>query len=318
MIETARRPAGRLERVLRAGHFAVTAETSPTATTDPDPLVARCRPLKDLADAVNVTDGATAKAHLSSLVVAAKLAEAGIEPVLQFTVRDRNRIALQAELLGAAALGVPNVLALTGDDPKRGEEPSAKPVHDLTSTDLVALARKMRDDGRLNSGREIAAPPLLFIGAADAPVEPKPGWKPSGLLAKVAAGADFVQTQYCFDLALLRRYLARLAEHGIPDRVSILAGIGPLASHRQAQWMHDNLHGVAIPDSILKRLKSAADQKKEGRRICAELIAELATIDGIAGAHLMAPRQETEMAAAIEESGVLKARRKAGRAAATR
>jgi methylenetetrahydrofolate reductase (NADPH) len=316
MPTSAPKSSGQLERALRAGHFAVTAETSPVATTDPAPLVERCRPLKGVADAVNVTDGATAKAHLSSLVVAGALAKAGIEPVLQFTVRDRNRIALQGDLLGASALGVPNILALTGDDPKRGEEPEAKTVNDLTSTGLLALAKKLRDEGKLNSGREIAAPPRLFLGAADAPLDPKPDWKPDALLAKVMAGADFVQTQYCFDLAVLRRYLARLAEHGIPEMVYVLVGIGPLASAKQARWMHENLWGVSIPEPIIRRLDGAADQKAEGRKICAELIQELATIPGVAGAHLMAPRQEVEMAAAILASGV-RARRGARAAAGT-
>jgi methylenetetrahydrofolate reductase (NADPH) len=166
----------------------------------------------------------------------------------------------------------------------------------------------MRDEGRLNSGREIAAPPRLFLGAADAPVDPEPGWEPDNLLGKIAAGADFVQTQYCFDLALLRRYVARLADHGIPEKVYLLVGIGPLASAKQARWMHENLWGVAIPEPIIKRLHGAADQKAEGRKICAELIQELATIPGVAGAHLMAPRQEAEMAAAIAESGIRKHR----------
>jgi len=313
-MPTALKSPGKLERALRAGHFAVTAETSPVATTDAAALAERCRPLKDVADAVNVTDGATAKAHLSSLVVAGAMAKAGIEPVLQFTVRDRNRIALQGDLLGAAALGVPNILSLTGDDPKRGEEPEAKPVNDISSTGLIALAKKLRDEGKLNSGREIAGPPRLFLGAADAPMDPKPEWKPDSLLGKIAAGADFVQTQYCFDLAMLRRYMARLAAHGVPEKVFILVGIGPLASAKQARWMHENLWGVSIPEPIIKRLDGAADQKSEGRKICAELIQELATIPGVAGAHLMAPRQEAEMAAAIELSGVLT--RRGARAAA--
>jgi methylenetetrahydrofolate reductase (NADPH) len=308
---------GALERVLRAGQFSLTAETTPVATTDAAALVERCRPLRGVADAVNVTDGATAKPHLSSLVVAGALARAGIEPVLQFTVRDRNRIALQGDILGAAALGVPNLLALTGDDPKRGEEPDAKPVNDLSSTALLALAKKMRDEGRLNSGREIAGPPRLFLGAADAPLDPEADWKPESLLGKIAAGADFVQTQYCFDLALLRRYMARLADHGIPEKLFILVGIGPLASAKQARWMHENLWGVSIPEPIVKRLDGAADQKAEGRKICAELIQELATIPGVAGAHLMAPRQEAEMAAAIELSG-LRQRRETRAAAGAR
>jgi len=306
---------GNLECVLRAGQFSLTAETTPIATTDAAALVERCRPLKGVADAVNVTDGATAKPHLSSLVVAGDLAHAGIEPVLQFTVRDRNRIALQGDLLGAAALGIPNVLALSGDDPKRGEEPDAKPVNDLSSIELLALAKKMRDEGKLNSGRDIAAPPRLFLGAADAPLDPKPEWKPDSLLGKIEAGADFVQTQYCFDLAMLRRYMERIADYGIPEKVFILVGIGPLASAKQARWMHENLWGVSIPEPMIKRLDDAADQKAEGRKICAELIQELATIPGVAGAHLMAPRQEAEMAAAILLSNMLE--RRGARAAAT-
>jgi methylenetetrahydrofolate reductase (NADPH) len=308
MISAQPKSTGRLERVLRARHFAVTAETTPTATTDVSALVDRCRPLEGVADAVNVTDGATARPHLSSLVVAGALAKAAIEPVLQFTVRDRNRIALQGDILGAAALGIPNILALTGDDPKRGEEPEAKPVNDLSSTALIALAKKLRDEGKLNSGREIAGPPRLFLGSADAPVDPKPDWKPDSLLGKIAAGTDFVQTQYCFDLAMLRRYLARLADYGICQKVFILVGIGPLASARQARWMHENLWGVSIPEPLMRRLEGASDQKAEGRKICAELIQELATIPGVAGAHLMAPRQEAEMAAAIALSGILSRR----------
>jgi methylenetetrahydrofolate reductase (NADPH) len=292
---------GRLAAALAAGRFAITAETTPTATADPTPLVERLKPLKDAADAVNVTDGATAKPHLSSLVLAGLMVRAGIEPVLQFTTRDRNRIALQADLLGAAASGVPNILCLSGDDPKRGEEPEAKPVHDLNSVALIALACKMRDEARLNSGREIAAPPRYLIGAADAPVDPAKDWKPDALAAKIAAGADFVQTQYCFDLAMLRRYLARLAEHGLPGRAKLLVGIGPIASGKQARWMNENLWGVSIPPALVARLDAAMDQKAEGRRICVELMRELAAMPGVAGCHLMAPRQEAEMAAAIAE-----------------
>jgi methylenetetrahydrofolate reductase (NADPH) len=292
---------GRLAAAFAAGRFALTAETTPTATADPTPLVERLKPLAGLADAVNVTDGATAKPHLSSLVLAGLMARAGIEPVLQFTTRDRNRIALQADLLGAAASGVPNILCLTGDDPKRGEEPEAKPVHDLNSVALIALARKLRDEARLNSGREIAVAPRYLIGAADAPIDPAKDWKPDALAAKVAAGADFVQTQYCFDLALLRRYLARLAEHGLPGRAKLLVGIGPIASGKQARWMNENLWGVSIPPALIARLDAATDQKAEGRRICVELMRELATMPGVAGCHLMAPRQEAEMAAAIAE-----------------
>ena len=301
---------GQLERVLRAGQFSVTAETSPVATTDAASLVERCRPLKGVADAVNVTDGATAKAHLSSLVVAGAMAKAGIEPVLQFTVRDRNRLALQGDLLGAAALGVANILCLHGDDLARSDQPEAKPVYDIDSVTLMATAQRLRDHGTLPSGRPIEPRPRLFIGAADAPIDPPAGWQPDKLAAKVAAGADFVQTQFCFDLPLLRRYLAALADHGLAGRVHILVGIGPLASAKAARWMVANLRGVHIPEPFIERLERSSDPRAEGRRLCIELLQELAEIDGVAGAHLMAPRGEATIAETIAESGLL-ARRSA-------
>jgi methylenetetrahydrofolate reductase (NADPH) len=296
---------GRLERALTAGAFAVTAETTPTATTDAGALLDQVMPLRGLADAINVTDGATAKPHLSSLVLAGKMMAEGIEPVLQYTVRDRNRIALQADLLGTGALGIPNILCLTGDDPKNGEEPEAKPVFDLDSASLIRLAKKMRDDGQLNSGREIKVPPKYFIGCADAPVPLKPDWEPKALQAKIAAGADFAQTQYCFDLDICRAYMARLADFGVTEKLPFLVGIGPLASAKQAKWMDANLWGVSIPEPIIKRLEGADDEREEGMKICAELIQEMQEIPGVRGVHLMAPRQEKAMAEVIQRSGIL-------------
>ena len=172
----------------------------------------------------------------------------------------------------------------------------------------MATARRLREDGHLPSGRIIDPAPRLFIGAADSPQDPKPKWKPVGLIAKVEAGADFIQTQYCFDLALLRRYLARLRDHGLLERLYVLVGIGPLASAKSARWMNEKLFGVHIPDSIVSRLEKSSDQRAEGRRICVELLQELAEIDGVAGAHLMAPRQELAIAEAIGESGLLQKR----------
>ncbi len=296
---------GRLERVLTAGAFAVTAETTPTATSDARALLDQVMPLRGYADAVNVTDGATAKPHLSSLVLAGMMMRDGIEPVLQYTVRDRNRIALQADLLGTGALDIPNILCLTGDDPKKGEEPEAKPVFDLDSASLIRLARKMRDDGQLNSGREIKVPPKYFIGCADAPVPLKPDWEPKALLAKIDAGADFAQTQYCFDLDICRAYMARLADFGVTEKLPFLIGIGPLASAKQAKWMDANLWGVSIPEPLIKRLEGADDEREEGMKICAELIQEMQEIPGVRGVHLMAPRQEKAMAEVIERSGIL-------------
>jgi methylenetetrahydrofolate reductase (NADPH) len=310
-MTAAPRSPGRLEAALRAGHFALTAETSPPDAGAPGPVLDRAGCLKGLADAVNVTDGAGARAHMSALAAAAILARQGIEPVLQFTVRDRNRMALQADLLGAAALGIPNILCLHGDDAKKGDQPETKPVHDIDSRELMRTARRMRDEGTFPSGRAIDPRPGLLIGAADLPIDPKPGWKPDGLLAKIDAGADFVQTQYCFDLARLRRYLAALRDHGVLQRLFVIVGIGPLASAKSARWMNENLFGVHVPDGLIARLDGAADPRAEGRRICVELLQELSEIEGVAGAHLMAPRQELACAEVIVESGLLARRRAA-------
>ncbi len=298
------RSAGRLEALLRAGSFAVTAETSPPDAGGAEPLLARALCLRGLADAVNVTDGAGARAHMSALAAAALLAQNGIEPVLQFTVRDRNRLALQGDLLGAAALGIPNILCLHGDDVRAGDQPEAKPVADIDSRELMRTARRMRDEGTFPSGRAIDPRPRLFIGAADTPLDPKPGWRPDGLEAKIDAGADFVQTQFCFDIAMLRRYLAWLADHGLTERLFVIVGVGPLASAKSARWMNENLFGVGIPESIIERLERAADQRAEGRRICVELLQELALTRHVAGAHLMAPRRESAIAETIALAGV--------------
>ena len=308
---TTRKSPGRLEALLARRAFAMTAETSPPDAASAAAVFERAGCLKGLADAVNVTDGAGAKAHMSATACAAILAQLGIEPVLQFTVRDRNRLALQGDLIGAAALGIPNILCLHGDDPKNGDQPETKPVYDIDSRALMTTARRLRDEGLLPTGRPVAPAPRLLIGAADSPQDPKPEWKPDGLKAKIEAGADFIQTQYCFDLAMLRRYLARLADHGVLERLYVIVGIGPIASAKSARWMNENLFGVRIPEAIVARLEGAADQRAEGRKICVELLQELSEIDGVSGGHLMAPRQEQAIAEAIAESGLLKKRQAA-------
>jgi methylenetetrahydrofolate reductase (NADPH) len=290
---------------LRRGDFALTAETTPPDAGAPAPLLARAACLKGLADAVNVTDGAGAQAHMSPLAAAALLVQAGIEPVLQFTVRDRNRMKPSRH---------PRRGARHSQHPlppwrrPEGRSADTKPVYDIDSRELCAS--RMRDEGTFPSGREIDPKPALLIGAADLPVDPKPGWKPDSLIGKIEAGADFVQTQYCFDLALLRRYLAALADHGVLQRLFVIVGVGPIASAKSARWMNENLFGVHIPDPLIARLEKARDQRAEGRRICVELLQELSEIDGVAGAHLMAPKQEQACAEVIAESGLL-ARRKA-------
>ena len=294
-----------LRELLAAGVFAVTAEITPPLSADRAALLSRAAPLRGEVDAINVTDAAAARVAMSSFAAAAILAQEGYEPVLQVTCRDRNRIALAGDLIGAGAQGVRNILVLHGDAPDGGDLPEAKPVYDLDSRAVIALARRLRDDGQLPSGRAIEPPPDLFIGAADTPLDPPAGWEPSGLQSKADAGADFIQTQFCFDIELARRYAARLADFGLTERLRILFGVGPIASARSARWMRDKLFGVAVPERVIARLEGAADEAAEGRRICVELIQGLAEIPGVAGVHVMGPLQKPDaIAQVIAESGV--------------
>jgi len=293
----------RFSQILRSGQFAITAEIAPPASADQQALLEKALPLRGLADAVNVTDGAQARASMSAIAAAAILVANDIEPILQLSCRDRNRIALQSDLLGASALGVRNVLMLRGDDPAAGDQADARPVFDLDTVALVGTAAMMRDEGRLPSGRALPDRPEFFIGATDTPIDPPPQWAPHRLQAKVDAGAQFIQTQFCMDIDILARYLRRLADEGIADRAHFLVGVAPLASAQSAQWMREHLPGVIIPDAIVKRLEQATDQKAEGRRICVELLQQLSELDGVAGAHVMAPLNEAAIAPTIMEFG---------------
>lgn len=303
-------PESRLKKVLAAGAFAVTAEAVPPLSGDAGQLIEETSPLKGLADALNVTDGAGARVQMAALAASALLVREGIEPVLQFTCRDRNRLALQADLVGAWALGVRNILCLRGDDPTAGDQPDSMPVFDLDTRALLATATRMREEGKLPdpSSRDVDEAPRYFIGAADMPVDPEPGWKPEALSRKIDAGADFVQTQFCFDIGIVERYAACLHNEGITERLSVLVGLGPIPSAKSARWMRENLFGVKIPDTLIDRLEAADDPRAEGRRICIELMQQMREVDGIAGVHLMAPRQREEIPEIIEDSGVLTGR----------
>jgi methylenetetrahydrofolate reductase (NADPH) len=302
MTPPPRQPASRLEELLRARQFVITAELTPPVSCDAEDLLRKALPLAGLADAVNVTDGASARAHLSAPIAAYLLARAGIEPILQFTCRDRNRIALQADLMGAAACGVRNLLCLTGDDPKAGDQPQTKAVFDIDSTTLTAMARDLRDKRELPSGRKVAGRASFFLGAADAPFDPPPTWQPDKLAAKIAAGAEFAQTQFCMDAGVVRRYAARLAEHEATRGVFLLVGIAPLRSAKSARWMQKHLYGTIIPQILIERLDRAADPAAEGERIAVGLIEELAAIPGVAGVHLMAPANEDAVPRVIAEA----------------
>ncbi len=300
---------GRLERVLRAGEFAVTAELSPPDSADPRDVYARARVFDGWVDGINATDGSGANCHMSSVGVCALLTRVGYAPVMQISCRDRNRIAIQGDVLGAAAMGVANVLCLTGDGVQCGDQADAKPVFDLDSIALIETIRIMRDERRLLSGRPLAHPPELFIGAAENPFAPPYEFRPLRLAKKIAAGAQFIQTQYCYDLPMLERFVARARDLGLTERCFVLVGVGPLASARAARWIRAHVPGVHIPDVLVARLEQAGDQRAEGKRVCIELIEQVREIPGVAGIHLMAYRQEEAVAEIIERSDVLRGRR---------
>ena len=297
-----------LAAAIAAGRFALTAEIAPPLSGDADDVIRLARPLKGLVDAVNVTDGAGARAHMGASAAAAILAREGIDPIQQFTCRDRNRIALQGDLLAAAALGVRNLLLLRGDDPSAGDQPDAKPVFDLDTVGLLTTAATLRDRGELPSGRTLKQRPAVFLGVADVPIDPPAGWAPHSLKAKADAGAQFVQTQFCMDAGLARRYLARLAEHGLVPKLAILIGVVPLKSARSARWMRKHLPGTIIPDAIVARLEGAGDPAAEGRRVCVELMQELAEIPGVAGVHVMAPANPEAIPQVLAEAATIRGR----------
>jgi methylenetetrahydrofolate reductase (NADPH) len=285
--------AGELEKALASGRFVLTAEVTPPVSCVAEDLLDKSLPLKGLADAVNVTDGAGARAHLGALASAVILQRNGIDPVLQMTCRDRNRLALQSDLLGAAALGLHNLLVLRGDDPTAGDQPDAKPVFDLDSGALIATAVGIRDRGELPSGRKVTGKADFFIGAADMPIDPPKDWQPKSLKAKIAAGAQFAQTQFCMDIDIVKRYVARLQKDKLPGKIALLIGVVPLRSAKSARWIKEQLFGAIIPDAIVERLDYSGDPIAEGKQICIDFIAQLAEVPGVAGAHIMAPNNES-------------------------
>ncbi len=298
----------RLERVLRSGTFAVTAELNPPDSADPADVFEAARPLSEVADALNATDASGANCHMSSIGICSLLTRAGYGTVYQISCRDRNRIAIQGDVLGAAAMGVRNVLCLTGDGVGVGDQPGAKPVFDFDSVSLLRTIRTMRDEGTFLSGRKIARPPRMFLGAAENPCVPPYEVRPERLAKKIEAGAEFIQTNYIFDVPLFERFMARVRDLGLHERAFILAGVGPLASARAARWMRSNVPGIHIPDAVIERMERAAKPAEEGKALCIELIQRLREIPGVAGIHVMAYRREHEVSDIILRSGVLKGR----------
>ncbi|MBB6464754.1 5,10-methylenetetrahydrofolate reductase [Aminobacter lissarensis] len=300
---------GRLERVLRRGEFAVTTELNPPDSADPEDVYNRAKIFDGWVDGINAVDASGANCHMSSVGICALLTRMGYAPIMQIACRDKNRIAIQGDVLGAAAMGVANILCLTGDGVQAGDQPGAKPVFDLDSMSLLETVRVMRDNGKFLSGRKLTTPPQLFLGAAVNPFAPPYDFRPVHLGKKIAAGAQFVQSQYCFDVPMFRTFMNRVRDLGYDEKCYILVGVGPLASAKTAKWIRANVPGIHIPDAIIKRLEGAQDQKKEGKQLCIDIINEVKEISGVSGVHVMAYRQEEYVAEIVDESGVLKGRR---------
>lgn len=283
-------PPSRLAAVLSSGGFAVAAELSPPRGVDVEAIVRDAAVLKDYVDAVNVTDNQAASVRMASLPVCALLVQQGVEPVVQFTCRDRNRLAIQADLLGAAALGIHNVLCLSGDHVRVGDHPMARNVNDLDSTHLIRLARNMTERGCLDNGREIAPAPRFFVGAVANPFAPPEAYRPYRLAKKAAAGASFIQTQLIYNPDRFRAFMAQVVDLGLAEKVYILAGVGPFKSARQASYMATKVAGMEVPQALIDRMEKTpkAAQAEEGLHICCEIIEQVREIPGVAGVHIMA------------------------------
>jgi methylenetetrahydrofolate reductase (NADPH) len=297
---------GRLRRRLETGQFAVTAELQPPRGPDPQGIERGARSLRGWVDAANLTDNQSSFVRLSSFAASLVAQAAGVEPVMQLTCRDRNRIGLQSDLLSAAAMGIPNVLLLTGDHPRFGDHADAKPVFDLDSVQLIWTARTMREQRRLLSGRELDAAPRWFIGAVENPFSPPIGFRAARLGKKVAAGAQFVQTQFVFDVAAFARWMAEVRDLGLDRRCHVLAGVGPIRSLRSLEHMRHHLPGLHIPDAVERRLRGVPADRvgEEGLRLCAEITRQVREIPGVAGVHLMAVGRHEIVPELLDRAGV--------------
>jgi methylenetetrahydrofolate reductase (NADPH) len=300
------RPAGRRRSRLESGERAGTAELRPPRGADADAIGRRAAALAGWVDAVNITDNQSSFVRLSSFAGSLLALAAGVEPVMQLTCRDRNRIALQSDLLSAAAMGIPNVLLLTGDHPRFGDHADAKPVFDLDSVQLIWTARTMREQRRLLSGRALDPAPQWFIGAVENPFSPPTDFRAARLGKKVAAGAQFVQTQFVFDVGAFARWMSEVCDLGLERRCHVLAGVGPIRSLRSLEHMQRNVPGLHIPEEIDARLRGVpADRvEEEGLRLCAELIQRIREIPGVAGVHVMAIGYEEGIPEILRRAGV--------------
>ncbi len=299
--------ASNLERVLEAGHFAVTTECGPPRGANPDVIRKKGGWLKGYVDAINVTDNQTSVVRMSSIASCVILKSMGFDPIVQMVTRDRNRIALQSDILGAAALGMNNILCLSGDHQTFGDDPEAKNVFDIDSIHLIQLIKMMRDEGKFPSGKELDGAPRLFIGAAENPFAEPFELRPIRLSKKADAGLDFIQTQCIYNLDRFERFMERVRSLGVHTRVKILAGVTPLKSAGMAKFMKKNVAGMDIPDHVIQRLAAAPkeEQPAKGLEICIESIQRLRQIEGVAGVHIMAIEWEQKVPEIVERAGLL-------------
>ncbi len=293
-----------LKQALQSEPFVITAEIPPPVSAGPFELESKIDLLKGSVHAINLTDNAGANAHMSSLAAASIVLKKGIDPIYQITCRDRNRLAIQSDLMGASALGIRNVLALGGDPIKSGNQPDAKAVFDVNTKTVLNIINDMNTKGQTMGGRELATRADFFPGAAAIVHDPVENWKPAALGSKATIGAKFIQTQFCYDSDLLKTYMKYIVDSGLSEKLYFIIGIGPLKSDKAAKWMRDKLFGTVIPETLMLRMEQAKDPIEEGIKICAELIDEFREIPGINGVHLMAPRNLAAIAPTVARTGI--------------
>ena len=296
----------RLEKVLTAGKFAITAELGPPPNANPEAVKKKAQHCIGNVDGANITDNQTAIVRMSSIAAAAIAISCGVEPVVQMVCRDRNRIAMQSDILGAAALGVKNLLCLSGDHQKFGNHPQAANVFDIDSVQLIAMVKRMRDDKQFISGDPIKEhEPRLFIGCVENPFADPFEFRVARLAKKINAGADFIQTQCVFDLDKFGRWMELVVKEGLHKKIYILAGLTPVRSHRALKYMKSEVAGMSIPDELITRMESAEDAKEEGIKICLEMIEKIKDIEGVSGIHLMPIGWESITPVILERAGLL-------------
>jgi len=297
-----------LHKILSEGKFAVTAECGPPRGANREVITKKLELLKGNVDAVNVTDNQTAIVRMSSIAASTQLVDAGLEPVMQMVVRDRNRIAIQSDIMGAYALGIKNILCLTGDHQKFGSQPDAANVFDIDSINLIKAVKDMRDKGKDMSGHELDVAPQMFIGAAANPFADPFEYRILRLAKKVEAGADFIQTQCIYNMDRFGEWMKRAVDAGLTEKTYILAGVTPLKSAGMAKYMNNNVAGIEIPDGIIKKMEDTPKEKQveEGLKMCMEDITRLREMEGVSGIHIMAIEWEAIVERIVKESGLKK------------